>query len=105
MSDDLLIKVAQAINGPHCEVPHNTMWTLNDLRQIRWEQQSANEQRMLLNQAKAAISVIPGIQDAMYARQEAIEASARVAENYSFEACDARFGIARAIRSLGGENE
>lgn len=38
------------------------------------------------------------------ARREGAEISAQVAENYSFEARDARVGIAAAIRARGGSD-
>lgn len=47
--------VAMAINGPHEVMPPRSKYTLNELRSVRWSLLNAQQQSVLMRQAKAAI--------------------------------------------------
>lgn len=54
----LVEKVAKAINGPFHHVPEGSPYTLDQLRDIRWQQINDVERKLCLASAKAAISTI-----------------------------------------------
>nr|WP_312968072.1 hypothetical protein [Brucella intermedia] len=70
----LVEKVAKAINGPFRPVPEGSPYTLDQLRDIRWQQINDVERKLCLASAKAAISTI------LAALQEPNEAMLRAAE-------------------------
>lgn len=57
-SKELIEKVAKAINGPFCPVPEGSLFTLDQLRDIRWQQINEMERKLCLAGAEAAISTI-----------------------------------------------
>lgn len=56
--DELIKKVAKAINGPFRPLPEGSPHTLEQLRDIRWTQINGRERNLCLASAKAAISTI-----------------------------------------------
>ncbi|WGG61818.1 hypothetical protein [Brucella intermedia] len=54
----LVEKVAKAINGPFHPVPEGSPYTLDQLRDIRWQQINGAERKLCLASAQAAISTI-----------------------------------------------
>ncbi|QIC52859.1 hypothetical protein [Brucella phage EF4] len=54
----LVEKVAKAINGPFHPVPEGSLFTLDQLRDVRWQQINDVERSLCLAGAKAAISTI-----------------------------------------------
>ncbi|WP_043062332.1 hypothetical protein [Brucella anthropi] len=57
-SKELIEKVAKAINGPFHPVPEGSLFTLDQLRDIRWQQINGAERNLCLASAQAAISTI-----------------------------------------------
>ncbi|MCH4543154.1 hypothetical protein [Ochrobactrum sp. A-1] len=57
-SKELIEKVARAINGPFHPVTEGSPYTLDQLRDIRWQQINDVERKLCLSGAKAAISTI-----------------------------------------------
>lgn len=53
--NQLALAVAKALRGPLYEVPTNSRYTLEELREINWKRCSTQEQMYLLRQATAAI--------------------------------------------------
>lgn len=56
--DELIEKVAKAINGPFRSLPEGSPHTLEQLRDIRWTQINGMERNLCLASAEAAISTI-----------------------------------------------
>jgi len=56
--DELIEKVAKAINGPFHPTPEGSLFTLDQLRDIRWQQINGAERNLCVAGAKAAISTI-----------------------------------------------
>lgn len=56
--DELIEKVAKAINGPFRPLPKGSPHTLEQLRDIRWTQINGMERNLCLAGAEAAISTI-----------------------------------------------
>lgn len=54
----LVEKVAKAINGPFHPVPEGSLFTLDQLRDVRWQQINGVERNLCLASAQAAISTI-----------------------------------------------
>lgn len=54
----LVEKVAKAINGPFRPVPEGSPYTLDQLRDIRWQQINEMERKLCLAGAEAAFSTI-----------------------------------------------
>lgn len=54
----LVEKVAKAINGPFHPVPEGSPYTLDQLRDIRWQQINDVERKLCLSGAKAVITTI-----------------------------------------------
>ncbi|EXL06244.1 hypothetical protein BG46_15920 [Brucella anthropi] len=54
----LVEKVAKAINGPFHPVPEGSLFTLHQLRDVRWQQINGAERKLCLASAQAAISTI-----------------------------------------------
>lgn len=54
----LVEKVAKAINGHFHPVPEGPLFTLDQLRDVRWQQINGAERNMCLASAQAAISTI-----------------------------------------------
>ncbi|WP_113476180.1 hypothetical protein [Brucella intermedia] len=54
----LVEKVAKAINGPFHPLPNGSPYTLDQLRDVRWQQINDVERKLCLSGAKAAISTI-----------------------------------------------
>lgn len=54
----LVEKVAKAINGPFHTVPEGSLFTLDQLRDVRWQQINGAERNLCLASAQAAISTI-----------------------------------------------
>lgn len=54
----LVEKVAKAINGPFHPVPEGSLFTLDQLRDVRWQQINGAERNLCLASAQAAISTI-----------------------------------------------
>lgn len=54
----LVEKVAKAINGPFRPMPEGSPYTLDQLRDIRWQQINEAERKLCLAGAEAAISTI-----------------------------------------------
>jgi len=54
----LVEKVAKAINGPFHPVSEGSLFTLDQLRDTRWQQINGTERNLCLAGAKAAISTI-----------------------------------------------
>lgn len=54
----LVEKVAKAINGPFHPVPEGSLFTLDQLRDVRWQQINGAERKLCLASARAAISII-----------------------------------------------
>lgn len=73
----LVEKVAKAINGPFHPVPEGSLFTLDQLRDVRWQQINGAERNLCLASAQAAISTI------LAALQEPTEAMRRAA--YMFQ--------------------
>lgn len=57
-SKELIEKVAKAINGPFHPVPEGSLFTLDQLRDVRWQQINGAERNLCLASAQAAISTI-----------------------------------------------
>ena len=57
-SKELIEKVALAINGPFHPVPEGSLFTLDQLRDICWQQINGAERNLCLAGAEAAISTI-----------------------------------------------
>ena len=57
-SKELIEKVAKTINGPFHPLPNGSPYTLDQLRDIRWQQINDAERKLCLSGAKAAISTI-----------------------------------------------
>ncbi|WP_043062973.1 hypothetical protein [Brucella anthropi] len=55
---ELIEKVAKAINGPFHPVPEGSLFTLDQLRDVRWQQINGAERNLCLASAQAAISTI-----------------------------------------------
>lgn len=55
---ELIEKVAKAINGPFRPVPEGSLFTLDQLRDVRWQQINGAERNLCLASAQAAISTI-----------------------------------------------
>lgn len=55
---ELIEKVAKAINGPFHPVPEGSLFTLDQLRDVRWQQINGAERKLCLAGAEAAISTI-----------------------------------------------
>jgi len=70
----LVEKVAKAINGPFHHVPEGSLFTLDQLRDVCWQQINGAERNLCLASAQAAISTI---RDAL---QEPTEAMLSAAE-------------------------
>lgn len=58
--DQLIERVAKAIEGPHLPVPDSSRYTLDELRDVRWRALSRQDQSIRLNEARAAIAAMPG---------------------------------------------
>lgn len=56
--ETLVEKVAKAINGPFHPVPEGSLFTLDQLRDVRWQQINGAERKLCLASAQAAISTI-----------------------------------------------
>ncbi len=54
----LVEKVAKAISGPFHPVPEGSPYTLDQLRDIRWQQINDVERKLCLSGAKAVITTI-----------------------------------------------
>ncbi len=54
----LVEKVAKAINGPFHPTPEGSLFTLDQLRDIRWQQINDAERKLCLSGAKAALSTV-----------------------------------------------
>lgn len=54
----LVEKVAKAINGPFHPVPEGSLFTLDQLRDVRWQQINGAERNLCLAGAEAAIATI-----------------------------------------------
>lgn len=57
-SKELIEKVAKAINGPFHPVTEGSLFTLDQLRDVRWQQINGAERKLCLASAQAAISTI-----------------------------------------------
>ncbi|AXQ68720.1 hypothetical protein HOU00_gp405 [Caulobacter phage CcrPW] len=55
MNEDLKMKVARAVLGPYLPLPPGTNWTLDELRQKRWERASADDKSLALQAAGAIL--------------------------------------------------
>lgn len=55
--DEMIEKLAKAINGPHNPVPSNSEHTLSDLRDVRWAHLSKNEKQVCINAAAAVLDL------------------------------------------------
>ncbi|PJR90007.1 hypothetical protein CN878_20235 [Ochrobactrum sp. 695/2009] len=84
----LVEKVAKAINGPFHPLPNGSPYTLDQLRDIHWQQINDVERKLCLSGAKAAISAI---REAVQEPNEAMIDAAVSAWNRRMEA-----------RALGG---
>lgn len=81
----LVEKVAKAINGPFHPVPEGSPYTLDQLRDIRWQQINDVERKLCLSGAKAVISTIrAALQDPSDRMYEAVNA---LSENDRLDAC------------------
>jgi len=70
--DELIEKVAKAINGPFRSLPEGSPHTLEQLRDIRWTQINGMERNLCLASAKAAISnIYAALQEPTEAMKEA----------------------------------
>lgn len=78
--DELIEKVAKAINGPFRPLPEGSPHTLEQLRDIRWTQINGRERNLCLASAKAAVSTIYA---ALLEPTEAMLKEAHEAENES----------------------
>jgi hypothetical protein len=58
MTEQDVLRVAMAIEGPHLPVPPTCRYTLQELREVRWEYLSPSEQKLRLQEAKAAIEAM-----------------------------------------------
>lgn len=58
-------RVARAIVGPHRPVPAGSPYTLERLRDVRWQQANNTERQNALNEARAAIKAIREPSEAM----------------------------------------
>jgi hypothetical protein len=59
MTDDPeLLAIAKAINGPWRDVPAECKFTLQQLRDAKWEQLSISDQNCRLQEAKAVMAVV-----------------------------------------------
>lgn len=60
MSEDLhyVRAVAMAINGPHNAMDKNSRYSLTELRVVRWQQLTEQEQRYLMKQARAVLQQV-----------------------------------------------
>ncbi|WP_210251555.1 hypothetical protein [Brucella intermedia] len=68
----LVEKVAKAINGPFRPVPAGSPYTLDQLRDIRWQQINEMERKLCLAGAEAAFSTIRAALQELNANQEQI---------------------------------
>ena len=55
-SDEEVIEVAKAINGPHRELPEGAKYTLSELREHKWAMISKSERATCINQAVSVLN-------------------------------------------------
>nr|WP_029924472.1 hypothetical protein [Ochrobactrum sp. UNC390CL2Tsu3S39] len=77
----LVERVAKAINGPFRPVTEGSLFTLDQLRDIRWQQINDVERKLCLSAAQAAISTIfSALQEPSKAMLSAAEKEDRVTD-------------------------
>lgn len=60
--DELIERCAKAIEGPHCPVPPDIPYTLEELREVRWEACSDQERAVRRTQARAVLEAADRIE-------------------------------------------
>lgn len=96
----LVEKVAKAINGPFHPVPEGSLFTLDQLRDVRWQQINGAERKLCLASAQAAIStILAALQEPDQPMQEAASAYSANA----FMVCGAGYWRAMLAASALGE--
>lgn len=78
-TDAMIRKIALAFGGPYLPVPADSKFTLEQLREKRWQMLSRQEQQVMLNGAKSAIEAMESARDPDELR-EALEALPRLIE-------------------------
>lgn len=100
----LVEKVAKAINGPFHPVPEGSLFTLDQLRDIRWQQINGAERNLCLAGAQAAIStILAALQEPTEEMLEAAEKADRD-ENYCVTYSD-YWRAMLAASALGEQSE
>ncbi|KAB2728212.1 hypothetical protein [Brucella anthropi] len=95
----LVEKVAKAINGPFHPVPEGSLFTLDQLRDVRWQQINGAERNLCLASAQAVISTI------LAALQEPTPAMQLVVSANWGRRTWAEYQQVLAASALGGQSE
>lgn len=98
----LVEKVAKAINGPFHPLPNGSPFTLDQLRDVLWQQINGAERNLCLASAQAAISII------LAEIAEADIAMINAAEAYTYRGSKGYTGLWRAMlaaSALGEQSE
>lgn len=89
MGEDAVERVARAMNGPFYEVPIDSRYTLEELREIRWARASPGTRAILRQQAKIAIAdegrCRSERRDSMTQQDEAVERAAEAVYDFLHE--------------------
>jgi hypothetical protein len=65
--------IAQAINGPYYEPPEHSGYTLQQLRDHKWRNQTTDEERhMCLSKARAVVRLLKGVDISVDALKHAL---------------------------------